>query len=46
MPTHDDTPTSSWSAPRLIALGAAQASQNGVSRTNTEDANYYPISPV
>ena len=44
MPTHDDTATSSWSAPRLIALGAAQASQAGGTSDIIENASYYPIS--
>jgi hypothetical protein len=44
MPTHDDTAASSWSAPRLIVLGTAQASQNGTSVDNYENAFYYPTS--
>ena len=41
MPTHDDTPTTGWSAPRLIALGTAQASQNGASTDTVEDGSRY-----
>jgi hypothetical protein len=41
---HDTTNTPSWSAPRLIALGAAQASQNGATSDVIENASYYPIS--
>jgi hypothetical protein len=42
---HDTTNTPSWSAPRLIALGAAQASRGGAVNQTTEDSSYN-VSPV
>jgi len=41
MAQQHDTPATGWSAPRLIALGTAQASQNGASSDTVENGSYY-----
>ncbi len=42
MAQQHDTPAPAWSAPRLIALGAAHASQNGFDIDTVENATFYP----
>jgi hypothetical protein len=44
MAHQQDTPTPSWSAPRLVALGTAQSSQAGASTWVIESGNYFPLS--
>ncbi len=44
MAQQHDTPAPAWSAPRLVALGTAQASQGGTNIETFENDNYYPTS--
>ncbi len=45
MAHQQDTPTPSWSAPRLVALGTAQSSQAGTFPYSGENNFYFPASP-
>jgi hypothetical protein len=44
MSADHDTPSTGWSAPRLVALGTAQSSQAGASTWVIESGNYFPLS--